>query len=204
MFRVIISVLLLGMHFVAYSAEEPDNASVHKELRNLLDGIETAINGGRYGDMAVFFHNNMRVTTINQEVLSSPAEIDSYFGRWFGPDGYLSKLHITLTADALTEFYADNTVGVVRGHGEESYILADGRSFEMLTRWTATVILDKDGGWQILALHIGTNFLDNPILAKAEGAMVEAALIGFLIGIVAILLIGYIIRRIRSRPNILD
>ena len=67
-----------------------------------------------------------------------------------------------LEADALTEFYADKTIGVVRGSGEEDYVLSDTRFFPMKTRWTATVIKDTDGKWRILTLHIGTNFLDNP------------------------------------------
>ena len=50
------------------------------------------------------------------------------------------------------------------------YVLSDRRSFDMVTRWTATVIKDADGKWLILTLHIDTNFLDNPILRVAESA----------------------------------
>ena len=48
------------------------------------------------------------------------------------------------------------------------------------------MIKDTDGQWRILALHIGTNFLDNPILSVAESALktftVGGALVGLLLG----------------------
>jgi hypothetical protein len=50
-----------------------------------------------------------------------------------------------LTADALTELSPDKTWGLVRGSGTEDYILADGRSFPMKTRWTATVVKNPEG-----------------------------------------------------------
>lgn len=52
----------------------------------------------------------------------------------------------------------------------------------MKTRWTATVMKDSDGRWRIRAIHIGTNFLDNPILAKAEKSLVWAGGIGVAAG----------------------
>lgn len=164
-------------------AEEADHAT-HQELRALLTKVETAINSGKYEELAPCFHEQLRITTINQEVLGSRAEIGTYFNKWFGPGGYLKKLHMSLKADALTEFYADKTMGIVRGSGEEDYTLADGRFFPMKIRWTATVIEDKDGVWRILSIHMGTNFLSNPILAKAESALGYAAGGGLLVGLI--------------------
>jgi len=179
-------------------AEEPDQAS-HEALRGLLQGIEQAINEERYADLAAFFHERLRVTTINQEVLRNREEIAPYFQRWFGPGGFLKKLHITLTADDLTELYGDKRYGIVIGSGLEKYLLADGRSFDMQTRWTATVILDTDGQWRILALHIGTDFLDNPILAMAESSFLYALAGGALAGAVLGGLAIWFVRRRRPR-----
>ena len=163
--------LLLLMTSASYADDsEPDHA-IHEELRGVFRSIEDAINARRYDDLAPYFHERLRVTTINQEIISARPEIAGYFNRWFGPGGYLKSLEIHLNADALTELSADKTFGVVRGSGIENYILADGRNFDMKTRWTATVIKDTDGAWRILALHIGTNFLDNPILSAAENAL---------------------------------
>jgi ketosteroid isomerase-like protein len=137
----------------------------------------------------------MRLTTINQEVILARSEIVTYFRKWFGPGGYLKKLQMKLNADALTEFYGDKTFGIVRGAGNENYILADGRYFEMKTRWTATVVKDTDGRWRILALHIGTNFLDNPILTKAEAALIYFTAGGVGAGLVVGWLITFLVQR---------
>ncbi len=167
----------------------------HTELRALLKGMETAINTERYGDLAQYFHKDMRVTTINQEVLSSPKEIDAYFARWFGPGGYLKKVEMTLTPDDLTQFYGGGSLGIVRGAGDENYYLADERYFEMKTRWTATVIKDSDNRWRILTLHIGTNFLDNPILDMAEQSLRKAGIAGGIAGLLLGVVIMFLVRR---------
>lgn len=185
--------LLLLLISPALAAQETDQA-IHEELRGVLIGIEKAVNSESYGSLARYFHENLTITTINQEVISTRAEIEPYFEKWFGPGGYLKTLKMSLEADELTELYADKTFGIVRGSGEEDYVLSDSRSFPMKTRWTATVIKDTDGRWRILTLHIGTDFLNNPILSVAEesvkfsgivggaGGLVFGALIMFLLG----------------------
>jgi hypothetical protein len=192
-----IALLLLNGTFV-FGAEEPDHA-IHEELRGLLRGIEQAVNTEKYGDLAQYFHENMRLTTINQEVIFARSEIVPYFQRWFGPGGFLKKVQMAFNADALTELYGDKTFGVVRGSGNENYFLADGRYFEMKTRWTATVIKDSDEKWRILALHIGTNFLDNPILAKAESALIYFSAGGVAVGLVIGWLITFLVQRRKKR-----
>jgi len=194
MFKRLIFIFLLGCGSTAIAAEEIDQA-IHEELRGLVRGLEAAVNEERYSDLAPFFHENLLVTTINQEVISSRAEIEQYFVRWFGPDGYLSKLDMKLESDEPTEFYGDKSYGIVRGAGVEKYILSDSRAYEMHTRWTATVIKDSDGKWRILTLHIGTDFLDNPILDEAEASLMYFAGGGLLAGIILMLVINLLRRR---------
>ena len=179
------------------SAQEPDEV-IHEELRAMLQGMQQAVNDRRWSDLEPYFHENMRVTTINQEILSEPSEIPGYFEGWFGEGGFLSTLEMTLTADALTELYGDKTYGIVRGEGLEKYVLADGRAFDMVTRWTATVVKDTDGRWRILALHIGTNFLDNPILSAVESAVQTTGIGGAAAGFVLGGLITFLLMRRRK------
>ena len=194
MLRQIILTSLLLIIAPVLAAQEADQ-EIHEELRGLLSGIETAINAEKYGDLAQYFHENLRITTINQEVMSSRADIEPYFEFWFGEGAYLKKLDMKLEADALTEFYADKSIGVVRGSGDEDYVLSDTRFFPMKTRWTATVIKDTDGKWRILTLHIGTNFLDNPILSMAENSVKKAGISGAVAGLLLGLLIGFFLWR---------
>jgi ketosteroid isomerase-like protein len=176
------------------AAQEQDQV-IHEELRGVLNGIEEAVNAEEYGELAQYFHENLLITTINQEVISTRSEIEPYFDRWFGPGGYLKTLRMSLVADDLTEFYADKNIGIVRGSGDEDYVLSDTRFFPMKTRWTATVIKDTDGKWRILTLHIGTNFLDNPILTVAENSAKYFGAGGAGAGLLLGLLIGFVWKR---------
>lgn len=190
---LITTLLLLAAPLAIAQDEEPDHA-IHEELRALLTGIETAINTEQYGDLKQYFHEKLYITTITQEVMLSHDDIAPYFEGHFGEGGRLEKLDMRLNADALTDFYADKTMGIVLGSGEEDYLLADGRFFAMKTRWTATVAIDTDGKWRILALHIGTDFMDNPVIVAVEEAvktyMIRGAIGGAIVGLILGVLFG--------------
>jgi len=183
--RLLILVLLL-IGGTAYAAEDSINSEIHQELRALLTGVETAVNSEKYADLKPFFDEKLRVTTINQQVISTPDGIDAYFKDWFGKGGYLKKLDIKLTPDALTQLYGDPvnpSWGLVYGAGTENYQLVDGRNLAMKTRWTATVVKEPDGKWRILALHIGANFYDNPIFAAVKNSTKYYAAGGLTVGL---------------------
>src|SRR6266508_3063645 len=149
------------------AAEEPDHA-IHQELRGILTTVQSAINSGNYDAMLPVLSKDVRASTITQKTMAVQPAVSAYFKKWFGPGGYLKKLEMKLTADDLTELSADKTWGIVRGSAIETYTLADGRRYDMPTRWTATVAKEPDGKWRLRAIHFGTNFLDNPILDEAK------------------------------------
>jgi ketosteroid isomerase-like protein len=177
-----------------YAAEEADH-EIHQELRGVLTTVQNAINSGNYDAMLPVISENVRATTITQEVMSNRADVSAYFKKWFGQGGYLKKLDMHLTADALTELSPDKTWGLVRGSGIENYTLADGRQYPMKTRWTAVLIKESDGKWRLRAIHLGTNFLDNPILDDAKHAVVRYASIAGVVGLIVGLGIGFLIGR---------
>jgi ketosteroid isomerase-like protein len=175
-------------------AQEADH-EIHQELRAVLTTVQNAINSGNYDAMLPVISDSVRATTITQEVMSNRADVSAYFKRWFGPGGFLKKLDMHFNADALTELSPDKTWGLVRGSGIENYTLADGRQYSMKTRWTAVLIKEADGKWRLRAIHIGTNFLDNPILDDAKHAVVRYASIAGVAGVVLGLLIGFLVGR---------
>jgi ketosteroid isomerase-like protein len=177
-----------------YAAEEADH-EIHQELRGILTTVQTAINSGNYDAMLPVLSKDIRATTITQEVMSGHEQVSAYFKHWFGPGGFLKKLDMTFTADALTELSPDKTWGVVRGSGMERYTLADGRQYDMPTRWTATVVKEADGKWRLRTIHFGTNFLDNPILTEAKRAVVKYAAVAGGVGLVLGLLLGFLLGR---------
>jgi hypothetical protein len=178
----------------AYAAEEPDH-EIHQELRGILGTLQQSINGGNFDAMLPVVSQQVRATTINQEILSNHQEVSAYFKRWFGPGGYLKKLDMSLEADALTELSPDKSWGLVRGSGLERYTLSDGRHYDMKTRWTATVAKESDSKWRLRAIHIGTNFLDNPILAEAEAAVWKIGAGGAALGLIFGALTGFFFAR---------
>ena len=177
-----------------YAAEEADH-EIHQELRGVLITVQNAINSGNYDAMLPVISENVRATTITQEVMSGHEQVSAYFKHWFGPGGFLKKLDMTFTADALTELSPDKTWGVVRGSGMERYTLADGRQYDMPTRWTATVVKEADGKWRLRTIHFGTNFLDNPILTEAKRAVVKYAAVAGGGGLLLGLLLGFLLGR---------
>lgn len=191
--NMMLAVLLIGFSMAAH-AEEPDHA-IHEELRSVLTVVESAINSGDYDKMLPVLSEDIRATPINQEFLSSRAEVSAYFKKWFGAEGYLKKLEISLTPDKLTELSADKTWGVVYGNGIERYVLSDGRPYDLQTRWTATMMKEADGQWRIRAIHIATNFLDNAILTEAEHALGKAAGAGGALGLLVGGGLGWWLRR---------
>lgn len=165
---------------VLHAEEDP---VIHDELRGVLRVLESAINTGDFDKMLPVLSENIRATPINQEVLSSRADVSAYFKKWFGQGGYIKKLEIKLTPDALTELSADKTWGIVRGSGIERYVLSDGRPYDLNTRWTAVMVKESDGKWRMRSVHIATNFLDNALLSEAERALVKIGVVGLVVGL---------------------
>jgi ketosteroid isomerase-like protein len=178
----------------AIAADEPDHA-IHQELRAILVTVQSAVNSANYDAMLPVLSKDIRATTITQEVMKGQPEVSAYFRKWFGPGGFLKKLEMHFTADALTELSPDKTSGVVLGSAVESYTLADGRTYDMKTRWTATVVKEADGKWRLRTIHFGTNFLDNPILDEAKRAVVKYAALSGGIALVAGGLLGFFLAR---------
>ena len=179
-------------------AQEPDHA-IHEELRAVMHTMTQAINTGEFDQMLPALSAQIRATPTNQEFLSGREEVSRYFKKWFGKGGYLKKLDIQLTADVLTELSPDKTWGVAYGKGVEKYVLTDGRPYEIHTRWTATMVKEADGKWRIRSIHIGTDFLNNPILDQAESAVYKMAAAGAAGGLLLGLLGGWLIWRRRKQ-----
>jgi len=192
MLKFLLAAIFLLLSSSVFAIAEEPNHVIHQELRVLLQGIETAINTEKYSDLKPYFDEKLHITTVNQQVISSLEGLGVYFKEWFGAGGYLKKLNIQLIPDALTQLYGDAnnpTWGLVYGKGIENYQLTDGRNLVIKTRWTATVAKEADGKWRILALHIGTNFYDNPIFAAVKESTKYYAIGSFVVGILLSILI---------------
>ena len=74
--------------------------------------------------------------------------------------------------------------------------MKSGQVIEMNSRWSATVV-KEDGQWKVAIAHVGTNFLDNPVLNRLTSASKKLALIT---GIGGLLIGGLLIRILKRTP----
>ena len=163
--------------------------AIHNALRGLLSTVASAINDGQYDRLTPILSDQAHVVLINQDVIAHKDHIQPYLDKWFGAGGFLKSLRVTFAADALTELSPDRSWGVAYGTGTETYTLADGRQFDMPTRWTAVVQKEADGVWRIRAIHQGTNFMDNPVMDGVVGKTSQWLALGgaggLILGVVA-------------------
>jgi ketosteroid isomerase-like protein len=173
-------------------AQQNDEA-IHDELRGILSTMQEAINSGDFDAMLPIVSEDIRATTIRQEPITGRDAIVPYFEGWFGEGGELESLEMQMTPDTLTELSEDRRWGLVRGSGSEHYTLTDGRVYDLTTRWTAVVAREDDGVWRLRSIHIGTDFLDNPILDEAVTAATNYAIGGIAGGLLVGGLLGFLI-----------
>lgn len=192
--RFLVAFLLVT--FPLFAQQEPDH-EIHQELRGILTTVQGAINSGNYAAMLPVVSEDLRATTITQELIQGRKGVVPYFTKWFGPGGYLKKLDMELSADDLTELSADKSWGIVVGTATEGYTLSDGRRFPMKSRWTATVVKESDGRWRLRAIHFGTNFLENPIRTETENAAKRYTVMGVVGGLLVGLGLGFVVGRRR-------
>ena len=198
MFKKILILTALCLVPAAHG-EESDHA-IHEELRGLLKVTREAVNSGRYEDMLPALSENIRLTTIIQAFVGNRKEVPAYFAAYFGPGKKLKSMKMDWEPETLTELSPDKSWGLAYGKGTEDYVLNDGRSYHLPTRWTSVVTKEADGKWRIRSMHIGTNFMENELLDEIAGKAKSYAIASGVGGIVVGLFLGYLLgRRGRSK-----
>jgi ketosteroid isomerase-like protein len=148
-------------------AADTNREADHAALRQLRDKAANAINNLDGGALAPCFAKEFVFTTVTQTVLTNPAQVRDFFDRMFrSKDAPASGMKTEPTADILTRFIDENT-GVCYGSTKDTYTLKSGDVVTMSNRWSATVV-KEDGQWKVAMAHVGTDFLDNPALDRAE------------------------------------
>jgi ketosteroid isomerase-like protein len=170
----------------------------HVALRKLKDDLLTAINNRNLTDVDAMLHKPFLSTVITQESFNETGKLRSWFDDIFSrPLLRLRHFRIQAEADEMAQIYT-GTFAVARGSTKERYELADGRGFDFDGRWTATAI-KENGQWKVLAIHAGTNFLDNPVINAVERNTMTFAAVGALAGVVIGFLLGFFIRRKQAK-----
>jgi len=173
----------------AQPAEDP----AHAELRELRDGLLSAMNKGDLEGTLKFLHTNCVITWHNAEVSRGHQGVRDYSNRVMtGPNRIVESFHCDVKVDELTSLYGTNT-GVCFGSSDEQFKLANGKNLNVKGRWTATLI-KENGHWLVASLHVSTNLFDNVMLDLAKKATGVACVVCFAVGV----LIGWIVARRRN------
>ena len=124
----------------------------HQELRQVRDGLLTAMNKGDLEGTLKFLHTNCVITWHNAEVSRGHDGVRAYFNRVMtGPNKIVESFTCSLNVDELTILHGDNT-GICFGSSDEHFKLTAGKALEVKGRWTATLV-KEDGRWLITSLH---------------------------------------------------
>lgn len=164
------------------AAENPN----HEQLRALRDGITAAMNKRDIEGVVSFLHEKVVFTTMNGDVAVGKKAIqDYYFKMMQGPNRAVDAISVKFNADALTELYHSDTMGICYGSTQDVYTLKGGKRMDINARWTATMV-KENGKWLVSAIHYSTNMFDNPVLTAFQKTMMMigmgCAVVGLLLG----------------------
>jgi len=180
--------MCIGGNLSAIAAGDNREAD-HVALRALRDKAAQAINNQDIKLLASCFAKDFAFTAVNQTVLTNETQMQEFFERMFRSNQALvTSLKTEPKADILTRFIDTNT-GVCYGSSKDIYTMKSGKVVEMNVRWSATVV-KENGEWKVAIAHVGTDFLNNPVLDGVEqftrtvglGAGVGGLLVGLAIG----------------------
>jgi ketosteroid isomerase-like protein len=175
---------------------QPQEDPAHAQLRALRDDLVDAMNKRDLNRLLSHLHPDVVVTWQNAEVSRKPEGVRSYISRMLeGPNSVVESFSTAPTVDELTILYGGDA-GVAFGSSRDSFRLRSGQSFELTSRWTATVVNDG-GSWKIAAFHSSASLFDNPLLAAAQRWAMTAAIVALIAGFG----IGFLISRIAQRSR---
>ena len=180
--------LFLPVGTSVFAADDGREAD-HVALRALRDKAATAIDKQDIKALASCFTKEFAFTAVTQTVVTNEAQMQEFFDRMFhSSEALITSLKTEPKADILTRFVDANT-GVCYGTSKDTYTMKSGQIVEMNVRWSATVV-KENGEWKVALAHVGTDFLDNPVLTKlssfwkkaAAGALAGGLILGLLFG----------------------
>ncbi len=168
--------------------------SERQELRQLLKVIEDGINDKSVSAIEPYVKPNTVMVFQDAVVTKGIEEFSDYFGRILGAgDALITEMSVKATIGAPAEFYGEN-VAVAFGKLDSTYTLRTGKTIDLETQWTTTVVRQADT-WSIASLHFSNNLFNNPILNTSKRLNWIMAIAGLLLGLLLMWLFKRLTRR---------
>ena len=190
---MLVMLLLLFLPSWAQEPAEKDKAT-HDALRAMKDQCVEALNKGDYETVLALCDEEIVFTSMDAHVSHGKSEVKAYLdSKLQGQSKVVEGFSTEVTVDRLTTLYGDAN-GVASGTSVDRYQLAGGKSLEVKSRWTATVV-KKGDKWLLASFQSGTDVFDNPLLATAKKS---AGVLGLGAGLAGLLL-GLVLGRLSKR-----
>jgi ketosteroid isomerase-like protein len=186
-----LALLVAGMLAATAGAglAQPVEDPAHAELRALRDSLVDAVNKKDVEALLRQLHPDVVVTWQNAEVSRKPEGVRAYLARMLqGSDRMVDDFTTSVAVDELTILHGGDT-GISFGSSRDHFKLRSGQSFDLNSRWSATVVR-HDGRWVVGAFHASVNLFDNPLLVGSQrlalggsiGALIVGTVLGYLMG----------------------
>ncbi len=198
MFLIAVLVLFAGVVPAPIRGDNPSIAPAADTSTAGLDHLRAALKDayvkGDVNAMSRYLHPDVVIVFPDGSILKGPQAFRDYYNRMMtAPDRRVVSYSANPQVESRT---VHNDVGLSYGYMNDSYVLNDGRSFTLNSRFTVTVFKSPDGptdtdGWMIRSFHSSADTFDNPILTMvAKGAFMRAGIGGLLVGALLGLMVG--------------
>ena len=175
-------------------------------LDHLRAAMSDAYNRGDIDAIVRYLHPDVVIIFPDASVSKGREAFRDYYNRMLNaPDHRVASYSADPVIESRT---VHNDVGLSYGYMNDKYVLNDGKSFGLDSRFTVTLFKSPDGpaetdGWMIRSFHSSADTFDNPILTMvAHGVFWTAGIAGLVIGALLGLAVGALIFRRRRKASI--
>jgi ketosteroid isomerase-like protein len=174
----------------------PDEEADHESLRRLRQVYERAVNEDQIDLLAPNLHPDFFGVMITNEHVRSLEDMRGYWQRIKQLIGEGGRYTTTLNPERSVII---GNLAFARGTSDDVVVTDDGTEFRFSTSWT--VVCQRDGGqWRVLRAQGTMDPVQNEFVQTfMRRAILQAGLIGGLVGLAAGWLLAILFRRFRAR-----
>jgi ketosteroid isomerase-like protein len=203
---VVVVIVLFALVFAVVPAAAADDPSTPLSadastsgLDHLRAAMKDAYAKNDIDAIMRYLHPDVVIVFPDGSILKGPQAFRDYYQRMMTAPNHRV---VSYSADPQVESRTvHNDVGLSYGYMNDRYVLNNGRSFALNSRFTVTVFKSPDGpkdtdGWMIRSFHSSADAFDNPIITMvAQGVFWRAGIGGAVVGTALGLIIGIFGRR---------